>query len=86
MGAWLEAELSRTKEHRVGVEPTSPRYEGGIFAARRPVLVIQVGPVGLEPTSSGLRDRRIACSATTPILSRSGRNRTSGLGSIRVLL
>ena len=28
--------------------------------------VCQVGPVGIEPTSSGLRDRRIALSATVP--------------------
>jgi hypothetical protein len=25
------------REHRVGLEPTSPRYECGVFAARRPV-------------------------------------------------
>ena len=42
-GRWLEAELSKTQEHRVGVEPTSPRYEGGIFATRRPVLVSGTG-------------------------------------------
>ncbi len=50
------------------------------------MLVVQVGLVGLEPTSTGLRDRCIASSATTPIASRSGRNRTSGLDLIRVLL
>ena len=29
---------------------------------------LQVGPVGIEPTSSGLRDRRITLSATVPII------------------
>jgi hypothetical protein len=32
-----EAELSKTRGHRVGLEPTLPRYEGGLFAARGPV-------------------------------------------------
>lgn len=67
MGAWLEAELSKTQEHREGLEPSSPPYESGVFAARSPGLVFQVGPVGLEPTSTGLRDRCIASSATTPL-------------------
>ncbi len=40
MGAWLETELPKIQEHRVGLEPTSPRYEGGVFAARRPVRVV----------------------------------------------
>lgn len=30
-------------EHRVGVEPTLPRYEGGVFAAGRPVLEMVEG-------------------------------------------
>ncbi len=38
MGAELANELSKIKEHQEGVEPSSPRYEGGIFATRRPVL------------------------------------------------
>ena len=45
-----------------------------------------MGSVGVEPTSAGLRDRCISESATTPSFSRSGRNRTSGLDLIRVLL
>ena len=49
-----------------GLEPSSPHYESGVFAARSPVLVFQVGPVGIEPTSSGLRDRCITLSATVP--------------------
>ncbi len=80
------AGLSKIEEHRAGLEPASPHYGCGILAAGRPVLVLQVGLVGLEPTSTGLRDRCIASSATTPIVSRSGRNRTSGLDLIRVLL
>ena len=61
MGACVTCQVVKDQEHRVGVEPTSPRYEGGIFAARRAVLkngqCLSVGPVGIEPTSPGLRDR-----------------------------
>lgn len=71
-------------EHRAGVEPASPHYEGGIFATRPPVPLLLVGPVGIEPTFSGLRDRRIALSATVPL----GRRRcvtapASRVGGIR---
>jgi hypothetical protein len=38
MGTITVPELSRSREHRVGLEPTSPPYEGGVFAAKRPVL------------------------------------------------
>ena len=38
---------------------------------------VSVGPVGIEPTSSGLRDRRITVSATVPC-SRRERSRTLG--------
>ena len=86
MGAICVGWIVKDQEHRAGLEPTSPHYGCGILAAGRPVLVVQVGLVGLEPTSTGLRDRRIASSATTPIVSGSGRNRTSGLDLIRVLL
>ena len=41
----------------------------------RPSSFPPVGPVGVEPTSSGLRDRRITVSATVPC-SRRGRSRT----------
>ena len=41
MGAWLEAEIVKDQEHREGLEPTSPHYGCGVFAARRPVLVFQ---------------------------------------------
>ena len=81
MGACVTCQVVKDQEHRVGVEPTSPRYEGGIFAARRAVLkngqCLSVGPVGIEPTSPGLRDRNITLSATVPSISSGGRNRTS---------
>jgi hypothetical protein len=90
MSACRTTKLSKIQEHREGLEPSSPHYESGIFAARRPVLVpvrnlereaqferpfkpssrrpssAEVGPVGIEPTSSGLRDRCITLSATVP--------------------
>ena len=81
----LEAELSKIQEHRVGLEPTSPHYGCGVLAAERPVLVLSVGPVGIEPTSSGLRDRRITLSATVPV-SRRGGSRTLALELIRLPL
>jgi hypothetical protein len=65
----LAAELSNSREHQEGLEPSSPHYGCGILAAGRPVLFILVGPVGIEPTSSGLRDRCIALSATVPLQS-----------------
>ncbi len=37
MGTITVPELSRSQEHRVGLEPTSPPYGGGVLAARRPV-------------------------------------------------
>ena len=61
-----EHQVVKEPEHRVGLEPTSPHYGCGILAARRPVLFLSVGPVGIEPTSSGLRDRCITLSATVP--------------------
>ena len=60
------SQIVKDREHREGLEPSSPHYESGVFAARSPVLVFQVGPVGIEPTSSGLRDRCITLSATVP--------------------
>ena len=86
------AGLSKTKEHPTnlrsvpGLEPASPHYECGVLAALSTSACRPVGLVGLEPTSTGLRDRSIANSATTPIASRSGRNRTSGPDLIRVPL
>ena len=79
-GRALAFRIVKEPEHRVGVEPTSRRYEGRILAAGRPVLFArgeprfprepfpQVGPVGIEPTSPGLRNRCIAVSATVPFV------------------
>ena len=42
MGAWLEAELSKIgllPVGLVGLEPSSPHYESGVFAAGSPVRV-----------------------------------------------
>ncbi len=38
MGTIADAELSKNREHRVGLEPTSPHYGCGVLAAGRPVL------------------------------------------------
>ena len=38
-----------SKEHRVGIEPTSPRYDGGIFPLDDQCLSFKVGPQGFEP-------------------------------------
>ena len=55
------------QEHRVGIEPTSPRYDGGIFPLDdQCLLFVSVGPVRIELTSFGLRDRCITLSATIP--------------------
>ena len=59
-------QIVKDQEHRAGLEPALPHYGCGVLAAERPVLVLSVGPVGIEPTSSGLRDRCIALSATIP--------------------
>src|SRR3954471_2952035 len=37
MGTIAFPELSKIREHRVGLERTSPPYEGGVFASGRPV-------------------------------------------------
>ena len=66
MGAWLEAELSKIQEHREGLEPSSPHYGCGVFAARSPVLVLQVGPEGLEPSPARLRAGDAAANTSVP--------------------
>jgi hypothetical protein len=43
----------RNREHRVGLEPTSPHYGCGVFAARRPVLKSQWGQRGSNPHPPG---------------------------------
>ncbi len=53
MGTIAVAELSRNREHRVGLEPTSPPYEGGVFAARRPVPASRWDRRGSNPHRTG---------------------------------
>ncbi len=56
--------------HRVGLEPTSPHYGCGVFAARRPVQAERtsrpMGPEGLEPSPTRLRAGRSATRALVP--------------------
>ena len=53
MGTITAAGLSRSREHRVGLEPTSPPYEGGVFAARRPVPASKWDRRGSNPHRTG---------------------------------
>ena len=76
-------ELSKNRrEHRVGLEPTSPHYGCGVLAAGRPVHAnIRVGPEGLEPSPARLRAGCAAANTWVPHrplrVSRPGRSRTS---------
>jgi hypothetical protein len=60
----------RDRGHRVGLEPTSPHYGCGVFAARRPVqsneTSARMGPEGLEPSPTRLRAGRSATRALVP--------------------
>ncbi len=67
MGAKLcEPNCQRSSEHRAGLEPASPLYESGVFAARRPVLCLSVGPEGLEPSPRRLRAGDAAANTSVP--------------------
>ena len=57
---------SRTKKHRVGLEPTLPHYGCGVLAAKRPVLVIRMGPDGLEPSPARVRTECAAANTLVP--------------------
>lgn len=57
--------LSKSREHRAGIEPASPQYGCGVVAARPPVHG-SVGPEGLEPSPGGLRVRCAAASTLVP--------------------
>ena len=58
MGTITVAELSRSREHRVGLEPTSPPYESGVFAARRPVQYLhQSGTGGARTLTEPVKSR-----------------------------
>lgn len=49
MGALQVCRIVKDQEHRVGVEPTSPRYECGILATGRPVRFCQWDQRDLNP-------------------------------------
>jgi hypothetical protein len=72
MNAWLEAELSKIIRAPGGtrtlVAADQPTVGARVRCPRRSrdQCVCSVGLVGIEPTSSGLRDRCIALSATIP--------------------
>ena len=53
MGTIAVSALSKSREHRVGVEPTSPPYEGGVFAAGRPVPPSRWDRRGSNPHRTG---------------------------------
>ena len=53
MGTIAVPELSRNREHRVGVEPTSPPYKSGIFAAGPPVPATEWDRRGSNPHRTG---------------------------------
>jgi len=57
---------SKSAEHRVGLEPTLPHYGCGVLAAGRPVLVVSVGPDGLEPSPARLRAECAAANTSIP--------------------
>ena len=53
MGTIAFPELSKSREHRVGLEPTSPPYKGGVFAAGRPVPGYRWDRRGSNPHRTG---------------------------------
>lgn len=64
---------SRTTKHRVGLEPTLSHYGCGVLAAKRPVIVIRMGPDGLEPSPVRVRTECAAANTLIPCDSRWGR-------------
>src|SRR5207245_2903153 len=69
MGALQTNRIVKEPEHRAGVEPALPHYGCGVVAAGPPVLVVSVGPEGLEPSPTWLRARYAAASTSIPSLS-----------------
>jgi hypothetical protein len=64
MGALQTDQIVKEQEHRAGVEPALPPTtaarrcpEGGVVAAGPPVLVVSVGPDGLEPSPSEVKSQ-----------------------------
>ena len=72
MSACRTTKLSKIQEHREGLEPSSPHDHPsggarcGVFAAGSPVLVLQVGPEGLEPSPARLRAGDAATNTSVP--------------------
>ena len=64
MGAWLATELSKIESTGWESNPRPRVTRAGSLPLDDQCL--SVGPVGIEPTSSGLRDRCITLSATVP--------------------
>jgi hypothetical protein len=65
MGACLAAEFSKIESTGWDSNPRLRRTKAESWPLDDQCL-ISVGPVGIEPTSSGLRDRCITLSATVP--------------------
>jgi hypothetical protein len=59
------------REHRVGLEPTSPHYGCGVLAAERPVPVSQWDQTDLNRHLLGKESRRAGTAANTLIPRRS---------------
>ena len=53
MGTIAVPELSKSREHRVGLEPTSPHYGCGVLAAGRPVPASEWDQRGSNPHRPG---------------------------------
>ena len=69
------APLGTSSEHRVGVEPTFPRYDGGILPLDDQCLFpLEVGPQGFEPRPVWLRasDAAITPRSHSSLLSQVG--------------
>lgn len=76
--SWAQTNVpncQRTPEHGLGLGPRFPPYEGGVFAARRPVPIRRMGPdhptggARLEPSPTWLRARHAAANTLIPSLS-----------------
>src|SRR4051812_24982769 len=67
------------REHRVGLEPTSPPYEGGVFAAGRPVPASEWDRRGSNPHRTGQEPDVLPLELRSRfgLASRPGRSRTS---------
>ena len=81
IGAFFHGRIVKDQiaEHRVGLEPTLPLYRCGVLAVKRPVLVIRMGPDGLEPSPTRVRTECAAANTLIPnqsLRSWPGRSRT----------